>query len=126
MAPLGRSSAGRPDGIVKSLFSWTNGKRLRRAVSWAFIVGTYDSYLFRYTIMSRAYGIVKSESGSPCPPCTPLLLLDQNVNRSDPCITRGARVEVTCPNCVFTCGAPLAKVSNLAAVFRPAYCVWLK
>src|SRR6266404_99792 len=46
----------------------------------------------------------------------------QNVNRSDPCITRGVRVEITCPNRVLVW---LPAGSNLAAVSKVAYCVWL-
>src|ERR1035437_7848617 len=46
----------------------------------------------------------------------------QKVNRSEPCITRGARVETTSPNSVFTCG-PFGW--NRAAVLTLANWVWL-
>jgi hypothetical protein len=46
----------------------------------------------------------------------------QKVNRSEPCITRGARVETTVPNSAFTC-CPFGW--NRAAVLMVANCVWL-
>ena len=49
--------------------------------------------------------------------------LRQNWKRSEACICRGGRVDVTCPNVALICW-PAGL--NRAVVSTAAYCVWLK